>query len=104
MRPADARAAVFVYTRHVILGNIREFQLAEEVCLIQKHNARNDEKYFFQPILWSLLLTASCSLRAQSPCIHKVYDFMPAPGQFTNDLPEYAPGDTRDDMIRKVEK
>jgi uncharacterized protein YjdB len=32
-----------------------------------------------------------------------VYEFRPAPGQFVNELPEYAPGDTQADMIRKVE-
>ncbi|MDD3063244.1 MAG: Ig-like domain-containing protein [Massilibacteroides sp.] len=42
-------------------------------------------------------------ISAQSPYIHKVYDFVPAPGQFTNALPQYNPGDTKEDMIRKVE-
>lgn len=42
--------------------------------------------------------------RAQSPYIHKVYDYMPAPGQFVNTMPEYAPGDTQADMNRKVEE
>jgi hypothetical protein len=43
-------------------------------------------------------------LSAQSPYIHKVYDFRPAPGQFVNDMPEYRPGDTQADMIRKIEE
>ncbi|MDR3308884.1 MAG: hypothetical protein LBS80_02910, partial [Tannerella sp.] len=50
----------------------------------------------------TLLAFSICSV-AQSPYIHKVYDFMPAPGQFTNDMPAYVPGDTRADMIRKAE-
>ena len=39
---------------------------------------------------------------AQSPYIDKVYDYAPAPGQFINVLPEYEPGDTKADMIRKA--
>jgi hypothetical protein len=42
--------------------------------------------------------------QAQSPYINKVYDYTPAPGQFINDLPEYEPGDTKADMIRKAEE
>ena len=57
-----------------------------------------------------LLTICTCSLlvyslvQAQSPYINKVYDFAPAPGQFVNDLPEYEPGDTKADMIRKAEE
>ncbi|GAB6010664.1 DUF5074 domain-containing protein [Viscerimonas tarda] len=50
------------------------------------------------------MLLASGIAQAASPYIHKVYDFMPAPGQFINELPEYEPGDTKQDMIRKVEE
>lgn len=39
-----------------------------------------------------------------SPYIAKVYEFCPAPGQFVNDMPRYAEGDTYEDMIRKVEE
>jgi uncharacterized protein YjdB len=49
----------------------------------------------------SLLLGAAA--HAQSPYIHKVYDYMPAPGQFVNALPQYESGDTQADMNRKVE-
>lgn len=35
--------------------------------------------------------------------ISKVFDFMPAVGQFTNKLPEYEPGDTKENMIKKAE-
>jgi len=38
-----------------------------------------------------------------SPYINKVYDFMPAVGQFTNNLPEYKSGDDRQSMIEKAE-
>ena len=55
------------------------------------------------------LFTLHCSLfictaiAQQSPYISRVYDYMPAPGQFINELPEYTPGDTREDMNRKAE-
>lgn len=39
-----------------------------------------------------------------SPYISKVYDFCPAVGQFTNSLPEYEKGDTKETMLSKVEK
>jgi uncharacterized protein YjdB len=49
----------------------------------------------------------SAGMRAQqvkSPYISKVYDYMPAPGQFVNGMPEYETGDTKADMIRKAEE
>jgi len=38
-----------------------------------------------------------------SQYISKVYDYSPAPGQFINELPPYQVGDTKEDMIKKVE-
>lgn len=38
-----------------------------------------------------------------SPYISKVYEFMPGPGQFVNDMPKYVEGDTEADIIQKVE-
>lgn len=37
-----------------------------------------------------------------SAYISKVFDYRPAPGQFVNKLPEYAEGDTHEDMVRKA--
>ncbi len=37
-----------------------------------------------------------------SPYIAEVFDFLPAPGQFVNQLPRYTVGDTREDMVRKA--
>ena len=39
-----------------------------------------------------------------SAYISKVYDYRPAPGQFVNTMPEYIEGDTKEDMIKKVEE
>lgn len=37
-----------------------------------------------------------------SPYIAKVFDYLPAPGQFVNELPKYSEGDTHEDMVRKA--
>lgn len=39
-----------------------------------------------------------------SPYISKVFDFMPSVGQFTNVLPAFTAGDTKETMIKKAEK
>ena len=39
-----------------------------------------------------------------SAYLAKVYDYCPAPGQFVNTMPEYMEGDTKEDMIKKVEE
>lgn len=41
---------------------------------------------------------------AQSPYIYKVYEYMPAPGQFVNELPQYEPGDKTNDLRLKAEE
>lgn len=38
------------------------------------------------------------------PYITKVYDFMPAPGQFVNKAPSLNPGEPRDSVIARVER
>ncbi len=53
--------------------------------------------------LFSVLFISFNTL-SQSPYISKVYDFLPAPGQFVNKLPKYEEGDTHEDMIAKVEE
>ena len=50
------------------------------------------------------LLTALAVNAANSPYLHKVWEFVPAPGQFTNELPKYEEGNTAQDMCRKVEE
>jgi len=40
--------------------------------------------------------------RQSSPYIARVFDYLPAPGQYVNELPKYSEGDTRDDMIGKA--
>jgi hypothetical protein len=55
--------------------------------------------------LLPILFIAFCAqMQAQSPFIHKVFDYRPAPGQHINKLPEYKEGNTHEDMIRKVEE
>ena len=55
-------------------------------------------------IIYITMLAASYMAHAQSPYIHRVYDYMPAPGQFVNEMPEYTEGDTQQDMNRKAEE
>ena len=50
------------------------------------------------------LLTVCIGFSASSanPYIAKVYDFVPAPGQFVNVMPEYEEGDDKEAMLNKV--
>lgn len=52
-----------------------------------------------------LALVCALPLVAQnSPYISHVFEYVPAPGQFVNTLPEYEEGDDADAMCRKVEE
>ncbi|MFI3240731.1 MAG: T9SS type A sorting domain-containing protein [Bacteroidales bacterium] len=54
-----------------------------------------------------LLITSfliALELGAVSPYINKVYEYMPAPGQCVNLMPEYEAGDDMDAMCAKVEE
>lgn len=54
--------------------------------------------------LITLLISVSAIAEVTPNRIAQVFDFRPAPGQFVNQLPEYEPGDTQEDMNRKVEE
>lgn len=43
-----------------------------------------------------------CALAGNEPFLTKVYDFMPAPGQFVNSLPQAKAGDTKADVLARV--
>lgn len=63
-----------------------------------KHN------YLFKSFGIAMLAACFTSTSAQvSPYITRVLEYKPAPGQFTNNLPEYEIGDTAEEMCRKVE-
>jgi len=47
--------------------------------------------FSFSPFL---LFCFSASAFAQSPYIHKVFEFHPAPGQHIHEIPKYKEGDT----------
>ncbi|MDR1455011.1 MAG: PKD domain-containing protein [Tannerella sp.] len=55
----------------------------------------------FMAGLW---MSLTLSAQQKSPFISRVYDFQPAPGQFVNESPDYEPGDTREDILQKVEE
>ncbi len=50
----------------------------------------------------NLRITVKKSEKQLSSYISKVFDYLPAPGQFVNKLPEYTEGDTHADMVRKA--
>lgn len=49
------------------------------------------------------LSLVSLDANGKTPYINKVYDYVPAPGQFINVIPEYEAGDTKESMIKKVQ-
>ena len=52
-----------------------------------------------------LLIACFCHitlLTATTPYISKIFDFVPAPGQFTNILPSYEEGNIKDSVIAKA--
>lgn len=49
----------------------------------------------------SAAITA-CAQTGNSPWLHKVLEYRPAPGQFINELPEYEPGDNESTILTKV--
>lgn len=50
----------------------------------------------------TLLITVKQADLPQSPYISKVFDYLPAPGQFVNELPKYNTGDTYETMMAKT--
>jgi len=79
---------------------------------IKKKEMRKN-KFYFKCISILFLATwfAACSdgnddtepIVKDSPYLTRVYDFMPAVGQFVNTMPEYEVGDTKETMIKKAE-
>ena len=56
-----------------------------------------------QALIMAAALTTAMAVQAQNgKYISQVYDFMPAPGQFVNEIPEWEEGDTEATMLAKV--
>ena len=55
-------------------------------------------------LFFSALACFSLSLSAATPYINKVYEYLPAPGQFVNTMPEYESGDNASSILSKVEE
>ncbi|MBK5722317.1 hypothetical protein JGH11_15690 [Dysgonomonas sp. Marseille-P4677] len=49
-----------------------------------------------------VVVTVKKQAKQLTAYISRVFDYLPAPGQFVNKLPEYAEGDTHEDMVRKA--
>lgn len=64
-----------------------------------KVTATKDGKSYVRHIA----LTVKASDKTPSPFIAKIFDFMPAVGQFTNKLPAYESANTKADMIAKAQ-
>lgn len=68
------------------------------------------KRYLYLLFSLSLVLTACDDDNDQTACIcpqidahvARVFDYRPAVGQFVNEYPKYEPGDTQEDMNRKV--
>lgn len=58
------------------------------------------KKIIFLLCVMALVFTS----KANSPYISKVFNFLPAPGQFVNAMPEYEEGDTKANILAKVEE
>lgn len=56
------------------------------------------------PIDEDITIYVTKEQKKYSPYISDVYEFRPAPGQFTNKMPQYLPGDTEESMRRKAEE
>ncbi|WEK34056.1 MAG: hypothetical protein P0Y53_16335 [Candidatus Pseudobacter hemicellulosilyticus] len=52
----------------------------------------------------TLLITVRSADKTQSAYIARVFDYLPAPGQFVNELPKYDAGDTHEKMVAKAGK
>lgn len=51
-----------------------------------------------------IVVTVKKQVNQLSSYISKVFDYLPAPGQFVNELPKYTEGDTHADMVKKTEE
>ncbi|GAB3419546.1 hypothetical protein [Niabella aquatica] len=50
----------------------------------------------------TMIISVQQDMTTRTPYITQVLDFLPAPGQFVNELPRYAEGDTHEDMVKKA--
>ena len=55
-------------------------------------------------LMMLLMLNISAFMAQNKPFITKIYDFLPAPGQFVNSIPEWEEGVSKDSVIRAAEK
>ena len=55
-------------------------------------------------LLLSIAMVALLAKAQNKPYITKVYDFMPAPGQFVNNTPEYNAGEPSDSIMARVSR
>ena len=61
----------------------------------------NDMRRFL--LISIVVMMAAAAVADNSPYIARVYDYLPAPGQFVNVFPAYQPGYTKADIIAQLE-
>lgn len=76
-----------------------------------KNFCRSDRKKAILTAILAAAAVAACDKnnggteipqKGPSPYVTRVFEYRPAPGQFVNELPQYAPGDTQETMNRKA--
>lgn len=78
------------------------FSEAGEPLFIAAKAGRYNVKAFAGDLEFEYLVLARAGETVQTPYISNVFDYLPAPGQFVNKLPQYAEGDTHEDMVAKT--
>lgn len=82
------------------------YRLSESGVLGASFMAARPGKYHLQAIhkgvAKDVMITVKEETKKLSPYFATVFDYLPAPGQFVNKLPEYEDGDTHTDMVRKA--
>src|SRR5574344_1736528 len=61
--------------------------------------------YAFRNVMATVVLAIASTVTVKaevSPYISKIYDYLPAPGQFVNVLPQASASDTKESMLAKV--
>ena len=82
---------LYAFKTEVCKGNIySSFCLFEKITTMKKI------------ALYALLMCGFLPLWAASPYVSRVFEFVPAPGQFVNLLPAYDSGDNTEAMLAKV--
>ena len=93
--------ACVVKREDVKIGDKSEYLPAFLIAILSRIRVMQSKRTLF--ILFCCLCAIQLSAQP-SPYITHVWEYMPAPGQFVNELPEYTEGDDAEDMRQKAEE